>query len=80
VKKPGRVKGLFRHHLLLPVPFADGVFGRRVSEEFLALYQAGVFTALGLEEIRLNGLRDDLWFGRSRVPSLIGLQRAPTTL
>jgi hypothetical protein len=32
------------------------VFGRSVSEEFLALHQAGVFTPAELEIIRLNGL------------------------
>jgi adenosine deaminase len=35
------------------------VFGKSVSEEFLALYRAGVFTASELDEIRLNGLFDD---------------------
>jgi adenosine deaminase len=35
------------------------VFGRSVSEEFLALYRCGVFTAAELEEIRHNGLSDD---------------------
>lgn len=32
------------------------VFGRSVSEEFLGLYRAGVFTAAELDVIRLNGL------------------------
>ncbi len=34
------------------------VFGASVSDEFLALYDAGVFTAAELDTIRLNGLRD----------------------
>jgi adenosine deaminase len=34
------------------------VFGRGVSEEFLGLYRAGVFTAAELDIIRLNGLND----------------------
>lgn len=35
------------------------MFGRTVSEEFLALYNAGLFTAAELDQIRFNGLRDD---------------------
>ena len=35
------------------------VFGRSVSEEFLGLYRAGVFTAAELDVIRLNGLIDE---------------------
>jgi len=35
------------------------IFGRSVSEEFLDLYRAGVFTAAELDEIRFNGLRED---------------------
>ena len=35
------------------------VFGNGVSEEFLNLYQAGVFTAAELEQIRQNGLVDE---------------------
>ena len=34
------------------------VFGQSVSEEFLSLYRAGVFTAVELDIIRLNGLDD----------------------
>jgi adenosine deaminase len=34
------------------------VFGQGVSEEFLALYQAGLFNAAELDEIRLEGLGD----------------------
>jgi hypothetical protein len=34
------------------------MFGRSVSEEFLGLYRAGVFTAAELDIIRLNGLDD----------------------
>jgi len=34
------------------------MFGTTVSEEFLALYDAGLFTATELDEIRLNGLSD----------------------
>ena len=33
-------------------------FGNGVSEEFLALHRAGVFTAAELDQIRLNGLSD----------------------
>jgi adenosine deaminase len=35
------------------------VFGRTVSEEFLELYRAGVFTAAELDIVRLNGLNDE---------------------
>jgi adenosine deaminase len=35
------------------------VFGVGVSEEFLRLYQAGVFTAAELDLIRQWGLRDN---------------------
>jgi adenosine deaminase len=35
------------------------VFGAGVSDEFLSLYDAGVFTANELDTIRLNGLTDD---------------------
>jgi adenosine deaminase len=34
------------------------VFGRSVSDEFLALYRAELFSAAELDEIRLNGLGD----------------------
>jgi adenosine deaminase len=34
------------------------IFGSSVSEEFLALHRAGLFTAAQLDTIRLNGLRD----------------------
>ena len=34
------------------------MFGTTVSKEFLALYDAGLFTAAELDEIRLNGLSD----------------------
>ena len=34
------------------------MFGTTVSEEFLALYDAGLFTTAELDEIRLNGLND----------------------
>jgi adenosine deaminase len=36
------------------------VFGCSVSEEFQALHDAGVFNAVELDEIRLNGLRDEV--------------------
>jgi hypothetical protein len=32
------------------------IFGNGVSEEFLALFRAGVVTAAGLDAIRLEGL------------------------
>jgi adenosine deaminase len=35
------------------------MFGITVSEEFLALYDAGLFTAAELDQIRLNGLHDN---------------------
>jgi hypothetical protein len=35
------------------------MFGQSVSEEFLGLRRATVFTAAELDEIRHNGLRDD---------------------
>jgi hypothetical protein len=34
------------------------MFGIGVTDEYLALYQAGVFTAAELDQIRLNGLTD----------------------
>jgi adenosine deaminase len=34
------------------------VFGCTVSQEFLSLYRAGVFNAVELDQIRLNGLTD----------------------
>jgi adenosine deaminase len=34
------------------------IFGSSLSQEFLALFQAGVFTAAELDEIRLEGLRN----------------------
>jgi adenosine deaminase len=34
------------------------IFGRTVSEEFLALYRAGIFSAGELDRIRLNGLSE----------------------
>jgi adenosine deaminase len=34
------------------------VFGRSVSQEFLALFRAGLFTATELDDIRRNGLSD----------------------
>ena len=35
------------------------VFGQSVSEEYLNLYRAGVFTAAELDQIRQNGLSDE---------------------
>jgi adenosine deaminase len=35
------------------------VFGKSLSEEFLGLFQAGVFTAVELDEIRCSALTDD---------------------
>jgi adenosine deaminase len=35
------------------------VFGQSVSDEFLNLYRARLFTAAELDEIRQNGLSDD---------------------
>jgi adenosine deaminase len=35
------------------------VFGKSVSEEFLELHRAGLFTVAELDQIRLNGLTDD---------------------
>ena len=34
------------------------IFGSSLSEEFLALYRAGVFGAAELDQIRLNGFSD----------------------
>lgn len=34
------------------------MFGRSVSEEFIALYQAGLFNSAELDQIRMNGLTD----------------------
>ena len=35
------------------------MFGQSVSDEYLNLYRAGVFSAAELDQIRQNGLRDD---------------------
>ena len=35
------------------------VFGQSVSEEYLNLYRAGVFTTAELDQIRQNGLSDE---------------------
>jgi hypothetical protein len=35
------------------------MFGESVSEEYLSLYRAGVFTAAELDQIRQNGLSDE---------------------
>ena len=34
------------------------MFGIVVTDEYLALYRAGLFTAAELDQIRLNGLSD----------------------
>ena len=47
------------------------VFGKGVSEEFLDLYQANVFTPHDLDEIRRAGLRDTVIEpGRACMPPL----------
>jgi hypothetical protein len=35
------------------------MFGQSVSDEFLNLYRAGLFSAAELDQIRQNGLSDD---------------------
>jgi adenosine deaminase len=64
----GRVKDLRSHPIralydagvIVTVNTDDAlVFGKTLSEEFLGLFRAGVFTAPELDEIRLNGLTDD---------------------
>ncbi len=61
----GRVERLDRHPIRIlfdhgvPVTIASDavlVFGRSVSEEYLGLYQAGLFTAQELDAIRRRGL------------------------
>jgi adenosine deaminase len=63
----GRVPSLARHPIrrlfdagvVVTVNTDDAlVFGRSVSEEFLALFEAGVFTAAELDLVRLAGLSD----------------------
>lgn len=63
----GRVESLERHPIrnlydagINVTVNADDclVFGKSVSEEFLGLYQAGVFTANELDKVRLNGFAD----------------------
>jgi adenosine deaminase len=63
----GRVKDLRTHPIRKLYDAGIGVtintddplmFGRSVSEEFLELDRASVFTAAELDEIRLNGLLD----------------------
>ena len=40
------------------------VFGQSVSDEFLNLYRAGLFSAAELDEIRQHGLSDDAVLGK----------------
>ncbi len=54
------IRKLYDAGVLLTVNTDDVlVFGRGVSEELLSLYRVGLFSAKELDEIRLNGLRDD---------------------
>jgi adenosine deaminase len=54
------IRKLFDAGVKLTVNSDDAlVFGTGVSEEFLALHNAGVFTAAELEQIRQNGLEDE---------------------
>jgi adenosine deaminase len=64
----GRVKNLETHPIrrlydegvVVTINTDDAlVFGCSVSEEFQALHHAGVFNAVELDEIRLNGLRGE---------------------
>jgi adenosine deaminase len=51
------IRALFDAGVVVTIASDDAlVFGRSVSEEFLALHQAGVFTPAELEIIRVNGL------------------------
>jgi adenosine deaminase len=53
------IRKLFDAGVKVTVNSDDALFfGNGVSEEFLTLYQAGVFTAAELEQIRQNGLID----------------------
>lgn len=53
------IRRLFDAGITVTVNSDDAlIFGAGVSDEFLSLYQAGVFTAAELDAIRLNGLSD----------------------
>jgi adenosine deaminase len=53
------IRKLFHAGVIVTVNTDDVLFfGNGVSEEFLALHRAGVFTAHELDEIRMNGLED----------------------
>jgi adenosine deaminase len=53
------IRKLFDSGISVTVNTDDAlVFGPSVSEEFMSLYRAGVFTAAELDQIRLNGLSD----------------------
>ena len=53
------IRTLFDAGVIVTVNTDDVLFfGNGVSEEFLALHRAGVFTAQELDEIRRNGLDD----------------------
>ena len=50
---------LFDAGVIVTVNTDDALmFGIGVTDEYLALYRAGVFTAAELDQIRLNGLGD----------------------
>lgn len=51
------IRRMFDHGLKITVNSDDlAVFGKGVSDEYVMLYQAGVFNAVELDQIRLNGL------------------------
>jgi adenosine deaminase len=53
------IRKLFDAGVIVTVNSDDAlIFGNGVSEEFLALFRAGVFNAAELDSIRLNGLSD----------------------
>jgi hypothetical protein len=53
------IRKLFDAGVIVTVNTDDALmFGIGVTDEFLALYRAGVFTAAELDQIRLNGLSD----------------------
>ena len=55
-----RIRKLFDAGVKVTVNSDDAlVFGNGVSEEFLNLYQVGVFNVAELEQIRQNGLVDE---------------------
>ena len=56
------IRALYDHGVDVTINTDDlMIFGQSVSDEYLNLYRAGVFTGDELEEIRLGSLRSPLY-------------------